>query len=140
MPIGFQLETVADLKQSQLIEVASDELQADRQSSYSEPARNTQRRGSGQVCRVSVPPDRTQDAASGVWLGRAHAMLECLCRDYLARGEKHRGILKHGCYSKPHNEGIDSAVLFGDFYFSEALCKSVLLGRLRDVPVRMVVT
>jgi len=79
-------------------------------------------------------------AAGGVWLRRAHAMLECLCRDYLARGEKHRGILKHGCYSKPHNEGIDSAVLFGDFYFAEALCKSVLLGRLRDVPVRMVVT
>jgi unsaturated chondroitin disaccharide hydrolase len=79
-------------------------------------------------------------AAGGVWLRRAHAMLECLCRDYLARGEKHRGILKHGCYSKPHNEGIDSAVLFGDFYFAEALCKSVLPGRLRDVPVRMVVT
>ena len=79
-------------------------------------------------------------AAGGIWLRRAHAMLECLCRDYLARGEKHRGILKHGCYSKPHNEGIDSAVLFGDFYFAEALCKSVLPGRLRDVPARMVVT
>ena len=78
-------------------------------------------------------------AAGGIWLRRAHAMLECLCRDYLARGEKHRGILKHGCYSKPHNEGIDSAVLFGDFYFAEALCKSVIPGRLPDVQARMVV-
>ncbi len=41
VPIGFQLETVADLKQCQLIKVTSDELQADRQPSFSEPARNT---------------------------------------------------------------------------------------------------
>ncbi len=80
------------------------------------------------------------DPATGeVWFRRAQAMLECLCRDYLARGEGHRGILKHGCYSKPHHQGIDSAVLFGDFYFAEALCKVVLPGRLRDVPSRMVV-
>ena len=77
-------------------------------------------------------------ASGGVWLRRAQAMLECLCNDYLARGGAHRGILKHGCYSKPHDEGIDSAVLFGDFYFAEALCKSVLPGRLREVPARMV--
>jgi unsaturated chondroitin disaccharide hydrolase len=78
------------------------------------------------------------DSAVGkVWLKRAHAMLEALCRDYLARGEAHRGVLEHGCYSKPHNEGTDSAVLFGDFYFAEALCKAALPDRLRAVPPQM---
>jgi unsaturated chondroitin disaccharide hydrolase len=86
---------------------------------------------------AALHPDPT---AGGVWLQRAHAMLECLCRDYLARSEKHRGILKHGCYSKPHKQGVDGAVLFGDFYFAEALCKAVLPGQLRDVPDRMVVS
>ena len=78
------------------------------------------------------------DAAAGeIWRARAHAMLECLCRDYLAKGDEQRGILKHGCYSKPHNEGVDSAVLFGDFYFAEALCKAVYPGRLRAELERM---
>lgn len=61
---------------------------------------------------------------------RAVATLEGLCRDYLARDPSHRGLLRHGCYSRPHGDGVDSAVLFGDFYFVEALAKAVLPGRL----------
>jgi unsaturated chondroitin disaccharide hydrolase len=83
---------------------------------------------------AALHPDQT---AGRIWLERAYAMLECLCSDYLARDATHRGILKHGCYSKPHKEGMDSAVLFGDFYFAEALSKSILPGQLTDVPVRM---
>jgi unsaturated chondroitin disaccharide hydrolase len=71
------------------------------------------------------------------WGERAGEMLECLCRDYLAREPEHRGILKHGCYSKPHGIGVDSAVLFGDFYFAEALCKATLPGGLQPVPDRL---
>ena len=40
----------------------------------------------------------------------------------------------HGCYSRPHNEGVDSATMFGDFYFVEALCKAMMPGRFRPVP------
>ena len=54
-----------------------------------------------------------------------------LCADYLAREGAHRGLLKHGCYSKPHNEGVDSATMFGDFYFAEVLCKLLHPGRFR---------
>jgi unsaturated chondroitin disaccharide hydrolase len=61
------------------------------------------------------------------WTGCALTMLESLCEDYLARESGHRGLLKHGCYSKPHDDGVDSAVLFGEYYFVEALC-SILLS------------
>ena len=43
----------------------------------------------------------------------------------------HRGALKHSCYSRPHNEGVDSATMFGDFFFVEALCRVALPGGLR---------
>jgi unsaturated chondroitin disaccharide hydrolase len=69
--------------------------------------------------------------AGAEWAERALAMLDSLCRDYLAREEGHRGLLKHGCYSKPHDDGVDSAVLFGDFYFVEALAKLLLPGRFQ---------
>jgi unsaturated chondroitin disaccharide hydrolase len=71
------------------------------------------------------------------WSKKAHEILRHLCSDYLAREENHRGILKHGCYSKPHNEGTDSAVLFGDYYFAEALAKATLPGRLTSKLTRM---
>jgi unsaturated chondroitin disaccharide hydrolase len=62
-------------------------------------------------------------------------LLERLCSDHLALGSAQRGLLKHGCYSRPHNEGTDCAVLFGDFYFVEALCKVLMPGCLRT-PVK----
>ena len=93
VPIGFQLETVADLKQCHLIEVTPDELQADRQSSLSEPTRNTQRRGSGEVCRISVPPDRTQDG-NGL-AGDLHVRLvNARCRDRYCRRRKNINLLE----------------------------------------------
>ena len=60
-----------------------------------------------------------------------------LCTDYLARETSHRGLLRHGCYSKPHNEGIDSATMFGDFYFVEVLCKLLHEGRFRPASTKV---
>ncbi len=60
-------------------------------------------------------------------------MLEALCRDEVARGPSHRGLLKNSCYSKPHNEGVRSATMFGDFFFTEALCRVMLPGRFRPL-------
>jgi unsaturated chondroitin disaccharide hydrolase len=67
----------------------------------------------------------------GLWL------LEGLCGDALAREPSHRGLLKHGCYSKPHNIGPDAAVLFGDFYFVDALCHVMMPGRFRPINERL---
>jgi len=64
-------------------------------------------------------------------------MLSVLCRRYLATEQSHRGLLRQGCYSKPHNEGVASAVMFGDFFFAEALCSAVMPGKLRAVPSRL---
>lgn len=71
---------------------------------------------------------------------RAFDILATLCEHHLAIESSHRGLLKHGCYSKPHNQGVDSAVMFGDFFFVEALCSAVMPGRLRAVPKRLPAT
>ena len=83
---------------------------------------------------AALHPDPT---AGHAWAGYGVGMLESLCADYLARESAHRGLLKHGCYSKPHGDGVDSAVLFGDFYFAEALCSILLPGRFRPQPARL---
>ena len=58
-------------------------------------------------------------------------MLEALCHDEFARETSHRGLLKNSCYSKPHNEGVRSATMLGDFFFTEALCRVMLPGKFR---------
>jgi unsaturated chondroitin disaccharide hydrolase len=75
-------------------------------------------------------PDAT---AASRWSARGLSMLEALCRDELAREPSHRGLLKNSCYSKPHNEGVRSATMFGDFFFTEALCRVMLPGRFRTL-------
>lgn len=67
------------------------------------------------------------------WTARGLSMLEALCRDEVAREPSHRGLLKNSCYSKPHNEGVRSATMFGDFFFTEALCRVMLPGRFRPL-------
>lgn len=83
---------------------------------------------------AALHPDQ---AAGAAWRDRALATLDALCGDYLACEPAHRGLLKHGCYSRPHNDGVDSAVLFGDFYFAEALCAVLFPGRFRPLPERL---
>jgi len=62
-------------------------------------------------------------AGSVIWAESALSILDTLCTQYLAADDDQRGLLKHGLYSRPHNIGTDSAVLFGDYYFVEALLK-----------------
>ena len=57
------------------------------------------------------------------WRSKAEYLIRGLCEEYLATDPKHRGILMHGCYSKPHRIGLDAAVMFGDYFFAEALCR-----------------
>jgi unsaturated chondroitin disaccharide hydrolase len=71
--------------------------------------------------------------AAAKWGGLGLTMLEALCRDEFAHEASHRGLLKHSCYSKPHNEGIQSATMFGDFFFAEALCRVVMPGKFRPL-------
>jgi len=48
-------------------------------------------------------------------------ILNSLSKNYLA--EKGDGLLKHGCYHKPEKVGVDESLIWGDYYFVEALEK-----------------
>lgn len=63
-------------------------------------------------------PERKQ-----YWRGHALRLLTGLCANYLAQDGEHRGLLRHACYSQPHGIGVDSAVMFGDYFFVEALMR-----------------
>ena len=65
---------------------------------------------------------------SNLWRKKAEWLIEGLSQFYLAEEDSHRGILKHGCYSAPHNIGPDAAVMFGDYFFAEALCRIAFPG------------
>lgn len=64
------------------------------------------------------------------WRDEGVRLLTGLAANYVAHEHHHRGLLKHGCYSKPHNIGADSAVLFGDYYFAEAISRIVMPGKI----------
>lgn len=49
-------------------------------------------------------------------------ILNSLCDNYLSREEKD-GILKHGCFNKPEGKGVDESLIWGDYYFMEAIIK-----------------
>jgi unsaturated chondroitin disaccharide hydrolase len=83
---------------------------------------------------AALHPDEQKSAQ---WRKQSYDILTVLCERYLATEASHRGLLREGCYSKPHNEGVVSAVMFGDFFFAEALCSAVMPGKLRAVPRRL---
>jgi len=77
------------------------------------------------------------DTVSGAdWYRRGVEMLASLCREDFAADDAHRGLLRNACYSKPHNDGVRSATMFGDFFFVDALCAVVMPGRLRPLTER----
>jgi unsaturated chondroitin disaccharide hydrolase len=79
------------------------------------------------------------DPADAVrWREHGLAMLEALCRDEFAYEPAQRGLLRNSCYSKPHNEGVDGATMFGDFFFAEALSRVMLPGGLRPADTQRV--
>jgi len=49
-------------------------------------------------------------------------ILNSLSKHYLANKEE--GILKHGCFYKPANIGVNECLIWGDYYFVEALIKT----------------
>lgn len=52
----------------------------------------------------------------------AISILNSLCDNYLS-GEDEEGILKHGCFHKPENIGVNESLIWGDYYFMETLMK-----------------
>lgn len=50
----------------------------------------------------------------------ATRILSSLSTNYLT-GDDCEGILKHGCFRKPENIGVDASLIWGDYYFLEVL-------------------
>jgi len=51
-------------------------------------------------------------------------ILSSLCDNYLSLSAKEKdGILKHGCFHKPAGMGVDESLIWGDYYFVEAIMK-----------------
>jgi|GEM_PF-4832362 len=61
---------------------------------------------------VPIPP--TCESTPG------RQLLDTLCSDYL-QPEGSDGILAHGCAYKKQGIGIDEAMIWGDYYFLQAL-------------------
>ena len=50
----------------------------------------------------------------------AHRILALLSQNFLDHDNQTQGIVKHACYSKPHNEGVDSCFIVGDYFFPQS--------------------
>jgi len=62
------------------------------------------------------------DPDKNLFESSALGMMESLSRSYLAHDiPDSNGILMHGVYGKPQGNGVDECVIWGDYYFVEAL-------------------
>ena len=51
----------------------------------------------------------------------AQYILTSLNNNYVDHDNLTEGIVNHGCYSNPHKEGVDSCLIFGDYFYLKAL-------------------
>jgi len=78
------------------------------------------------VAKQTRTPHRAQ-----AWRETALTMLDRLAEpDYLASDTPGwEGVLKHGVYHTQKNLGVDESVMWGDFFFVEAICKMLNEGQ-----------
>ncbi len=79
----------------------------------------------------------TQDAGQADrYQATALAMLDALCQpEYLAIDDPQwEGILKHGVYHTAKNLGVDESVMWGEFFFVDALTTAVTGAQMEEDP------
>lgn len=66
------------------------------------------------------------DLAKGQFYDQAaRRILRALCERYLARGEGDEGVLSHGVYHMHQKLGVGESVIWGDYFFLEALDEAI---------------
>jgi hypothetical protein len=73
--------------------------------------------------------DRVADLSDReFYLGAAESILASLMSEaYLSDGVESSGILLHGTGNKPNNTEVDVSLIYGDYYFTEALLRYLTL-------------
>ena len=60
----------------------------------------------------------------GEYEKKAEKIIKSLYENYSTKNDKsHQGLLLHACGNKPENIGTDTSLIFGDYYFCEAVFK-----------------
>ncbi|MCK4733582.1 MAG: glycoside hydrolase family 88 protein [Methanophagales archaeon] len=85
---------------------------------------NTVRDSSAAVITACGLPELFRVSGERRFKSIASSILNSLCKYYLAEEDKD-GILKHGCFNKPEGKGVDESLIWGDYYFVEALTKVI---------------
>ncbi len=57
-------------------------------------------------------------------------IMDSLAKRYTTRENSAEGLLLHGVYSKPHGNGVDECMSWGDYYYVEALVRMLGTWRL----------
>ena len=58
-----------------------------------------------------------------IYLGAAHQILKTLSQKYTTRGAYSNAVLREGVYAYHHKLGINASLIWGDYYYMEALMK-----------------
>lgn len=71
------------------------------------------------------------DEAKRIYENAALRIIRSLAKNYTtAEVEKSNGVLLHGVYSKPAGDGVDECMIWGDYFYLEALVRLVKDWRL----------
>lgn len=66
-----------------------------------------------------------EPAISAKYQKAAIDMVESLTDNYLTKGTPHQGLLLHGCQDVPKGHRMDNCLVWGDFFYLEALMRAL---------------
>ncbi len=75
------------------------------------------------ACGLLLASDIYDNEYKDTYKCAANAIMRSLIENYTTEGITSNAVLKEGVYSKPANLGVNEALIWGDYYYTEALFK-----------------